>query len=431
MYETQEELIQPEAAPEAAAQPQAIRLESTHPARPPLHLGNYLPDDFFQNYYRKKFCYVPGAVSAADLARLPDIGQIDELLRTGYMNNSHIQPVKEGNRSNNFVPTTDGYLIDAVTMGEALGRGDSITINKVPLWNEAACELATSIEELTGFRGHCLWFASPSQGRAFNEHVDPPENFIIHTEGTKVWKFYPNYENFIPDPTFKTFVDRRVNKPIEKGSFELTLNRGDFLYVPRGLMHAPYNTSSFTSHLTFMSVPYSWYDYLAEACDYLETENAGFRAPTLARPMAAKSDYSGIKGALEALLEKVASLDPAIIERRLFERDVAARGVFAHAPLTAHYKPVTPDDLLSRDFRLILTRKSYFRIFQHTDATWHLWTAHASIELEPEVATLLVRMKKEQSFVEGAELREKLGDETAVLVATTCEQVGIAGIEFT
>jgi hypothetical protein len=71
--------------------------------------------------------------------------------------------------------------------------------------------------------------------QALNPHKDPDTIVVLQIHGKKLWNFY------------KDGIDWETNKPIE----ELVMEKGDFLFFPKGTLHSAQTTGDEDSlHLT-------------------------------------------------------------------------------------------------------------------------------------------------------------------------------------
>lgn len=91
-----------------------------------------------------------------------------------------------------------------------------------------------------------IYITPGEENQGFNIHHDSHDVFIMQIDGVKHWKFYESPIKLAsPDINF----DSSVHFP-GKLIDEITMHPGDFLYVPRGLMHCANTISEKSIHIT-------------------------------------------------------------------------------------------------------------------------------------------------------------------------------------
>jgi 50S ribosomal protein L16 3-hydroxylase len=96
-------------------------------------------------------------------------------------------------------------------------------------------------------KGRCLIYATPN-GKGTSAHFDQNINFILQIHGTKVWKLAPNHHVTNPmsrhsmgtstDPEMLNYLTSPLPTTFADDAYEVTLNPGSLLFVPRGYWHA-------------------------------------------------------------------------------------------------------------------------------------------------------------------------------------------------
>ena len=102
--------------------------------------------------------------------------------------------------------------------------------------------LSSDLGEKAQINSYCSW--KGTQG--FDIHYDTHEVFILQIEGSKEWNIYDNLSTSFPLLNSSKGEVPKDIEPINK----LTLTKGDFLYIPRGIWHSAIAIDEPSLHLT-------------------------------------------------------------------------------------------------------------------------------------------------------------------------------------
>ncbi|MBW3545087.1 MAG: cupin domain-containing protein, partial [Bacteroidetes bacterium] len=104
-------------------------------------------------------------------------------------------------------------------------------------------------------------YCTPKDSQGFNTHYDSHDVFVLQVHGEKKWQIYDcpiqlplkNFQEFNKDvdyhPTLRT---------------EVLLQAGDFLYIPRGMMHNAHTEDQPSIHITLGMLGTTYLDLLTE-----------------------------------------------------------------------------------------------------------------------------------------------------------------------
>jgi lysine-specific demethylase/histidyl-hydroxylase NO66 len=97
-------------------------------------------------------------------------------------------------------------------------------------------------------------------------HHDDVEVFILQTEGSKQWKLYSPVGGHELPETHSYDLPPDGLQPLPEPLHEVTLEQGDMLYFPRGIVHqACTGTGVFSTHVTFSTYQqHSWSAFLTQ-----------------------------------------------------------------------------------------------------------------------------------------------------------------------
>jgi len=167
----------------------------------------------------------------------------------------------------------DGRISRAVVAEEYL-RGATIIL---PQFHESTFnlgEFCRALEEVFTCHVQTNIYLTPSGNQGFPPHYDNHDVFVMQISGAKAWRLYGA-------PVETPFRGERFELgQHEAGEVtqELTLNPGDCLYLPRGLMHDAENVGDEPSlHVTVGLITKTWADLLLESISELALESPEFR----------------------------------------------------------------------------------------------------------------------------------------------------------
>ncbi|OBA10550.1 hypothetical protein A9988_17105 [Acinetobacter calcoaceticus] len=114
---------------------------------------------------------------------------------------------------------------------------------------------------------------------SFRAHWDTRDVFVFQFEGKKKWTLYkPNFDLPLNHQQSKDMPDYPC--PSEP-YMEVTLEKGDILYVPRGWWHDPIPVGEPTLHLSIGTYPFYPRDYMNWICNLLPDYKASARTDIL------------------------------------------------------------------------------------------------------------------------------------------------------
>jgi hypothetical protein len=227
-------------------------------------------EEFFDRYWerqplliaRQKPGYFSGLFSLADLESViyftrPRFPRPDEL--DGYGPNAS----RTFLRGDDAIPRK-AKAPQELTLSDLAGayrEGRTIIVDGMERRWPAIARLCRGLEaELHHLVGANLYFTPPdSQG--FPPHHDTHDVFIVQVEGSKRWRLYGSAEQLPLAELPRTFPREELG-PVQQ---DLTLQAGDVLYLPRGVIHEVCTNDSDSLHLTLGIYGYRWADLLGEA----------------------------------------------------------------------------------------------------------------------------------------------------------------------
>jgi len=124
--------------------------------------------------------------------------------------------------------------IDVNALFERYAQGATLYLDRLDRYDDRVGDLCRVLDGL--FKCRLLKasiLATPRGSRGFDVHFDTHDVFVLQLEGRKQWRLF---ESTVPLAAY--FQEYRMNGPAPQGLREaFVLGPGDFLYMPRGLVH--------------------------------------------------------------------------------------------------------------------------------------------------------------------------------------------------
>jgi lysine-specific demethylase/histidyl-hydroxylase NO66 len=258
-------------------------------------------------------------------------------------------------------------------------------------------------------------YITPPRARGLGVHFDTHDVFVLQVSGTKHWVVYePTVE--LPLPAQKCTVETD-DPPI----LDITLRPGDFLYVPRGFLHAAISLEEVSAHLTIGILADTWYDLLLEVTRQA-VEEVAFRA---ALPVGYAWDGAGFADAVAASLKQfatwVAQVDPEEVSQRRLEYFWGGRTpiLAGHLAQVTQLEHITDDSrvrwrpgsfpylVIKADSAVLLLGDRQLRMPARLETTMRLITSRKSFivsdlkeDLDPPGRLVLVRRLVQEGALE-------------------------------
>jgi ribosomal protein L16 Arg81 hydroxylase len=251
------------------------------------------PDEFRSDYW----CAQPLHISRGDasfFAQLITIEDVERQLSTDEVFSRHsVTTPREGYGPPDPPPTSVSELY------ERLLAGSSVRIRRLE------CLLDPGTPVLTLLRGMELalqhprdslsCYIAPPQATGLGPHHDETEIFTLQISGRKRWRLYGPVDSELP----ATYDREQLGPP----AHDFTLEEGDVLYVPGGVIHDVTNdVPSFS--LTVVFDPFRWSALLDLLWRQLAA-TAEFRAPLPAGVLFADRPHELLSRQLEPRVELV------------------------------------------------------------------------------------------------------------------------------
>ncbi|KAI9906997.1 hypothetical protein PsorP6_004037 [Peronosclerospora sorghi] len=143
-----------------------------------------------------------------------------------------------------------------------LDRGYSCQFYQPQRYVDGLYEINAAFEEVFGGLAGASAYLTPANSQALAPHHDDVEVFILQTQGRKKWKLYRPLVALAGEPSLDLAADQ-IGEPW----MELTMEEGDLLYFPRGVIHeACTDEDQFSTHVTISVYQHNtWANFLEVA----------------------------------------------------------------------------------------------------------------------------------------------------------------------
>ena len=305
-----------------------------------LAFGGLTPEQVFA--LREGSAWRLLAGGAADrYAGLLSIADLDAFLRTDAARHPRVTMADGGRQGSAAIPPdeylqTEGSRIDLPRLLARHDAGGSLVVSQFHEFHPPLAQLCRGLEKVFLHPVQANIYLTPPGAQGFRVHFDTHDVLVMQVSGAKSWRVWDD----IPFP-LPSRATPWANKQSPAGTpHALTLNPGDALYLPRGVMHeAAAQTGDAPSlHITLGFLEASIADMLRELLEILEAENPSLRASIpswrLAEPDGTAAIAARLAPALAALSSEAAleRLTLAAMDRITRDRLPLSQRSLAHRP---------------------------------------------------------------------------------------------------
>jgi ribosomal protein L16 Arg81 hydroxylase len=233
------------------------------------------PETFKRDYWEKK----PLTISRKQPSYYHELlspADMDHVLSNSSVHPSQIRVVHDGKEIQIGTRSAAGLIGTAGLLEElyAAYRGGSTLIIQFlhERWKPLRLLCQALATEFSA-RCHVNVYLTPAHEKGFNIHYDTHDVFILQSKGVKHWCLY---ESPFCLPLKGQPCDAETMKP---GTLldEFDLQAGDFLYLPRGAMHAAASCDSASQHLTVGIHTVTWATVVLRAIESAIEHDLPFR----------------------------------------------------------------------------------------------------------------------------------------------------------
>jgi ribosomal protein L16 Arg81 hydroxylase len=304
-----------------------------------------------------------------------------------------------------------------------------------PVW-----EMAGELERQLNANIITNVFLTPANSRAFSTHFDAHDVFILQLEGHKNWEVYDPPADLPMEKPVRVRpelfakrlpFDGRASLSAAKGQVptQIRLERGDFLYVPRGFSHRAWAGDELSMHLTVEIRAFTWHELFAHAIARHLPHDLVLRRGL---PPGFASDPERVEEAVNRRDELAAAVDAALAPDRLAEalEDLSNRYVYSRNPVSrGQLADLESAERIDPTTRLRIRPGVTARLATQGDGLVLFYSGHA-LTLPERSRSMLEFMLARRRFSVG-ELPTGLGDESRIVLARHLLKSGFLALEPT
>lgn len=268
---------------------------------------------FFENYWERDSCLakIPEE-SAENLMRPEDVEYLSYSLSACVKD--WLRLVKDARELPESLYSTAEGLVDVAKVNTAYRNGYTIQLSRIhKRWLPIAhlCRrleqefLASGIELRDRVGGHI--YLTPPSAQGLGIHFDYMDVFIIQLEGEKRWKVW-EWTDRLPVRQGTRLLPTDELPPLK---WDLSLKKGDVLYMPRGVIHEACTTDQYSLHLSVSVFPATWIDLLLPALQ----ESPLARAPVASGVVCSEEKIAQAQAALRTLFDQLSQ--PGALRRSI------------------------------------------------------------------------------------------------------------------
>lgn len=219
-------------------------------------------EEFFTDYYEKKHL----VIRKNNREAFKNVLTVQDLDKMFYTVSNHHPNFRLVDHSLDEVPDPKTYtvknsdLIDPLKFVKSFEAGCTLVMSNLEHKLEGCRRLTNEFESFFKHRTQSNIYLTPKNAQGFATHYDSHDVFILQFEGSKTWRIYNNAMP-LADKSTAFVKEGFVPGPIED---EFTLEMGDVLYVPRGVVHDAYCTAENSGHITTGLLGKTWAEHLGE-----------------------------------------------------------------------------------------------------------------------------------------------------------------------
>ncbi|MFD9466920.1 JmjC domain-containing protein [Streptomyces sp. NPDC060027] len=278
-----------------------------------LDLSQLAGDDgrFFSNYYGKIPFLRRGAVEKPK--EVLSVQRLDAILREQVVQASYITVVKNSRPLHSGAYSAsvriDGqHFADRVVpekMARYIDGGATAIWRQVHLFCDSMRKSREIMAEKLGARSDTYAFVTPPGVHGLSTHDDPDDVFAVQLEGCKRWKIWrPQGNPRLPGKIYDLAEVENLGEPV----MDVTLEPGDFLYIPRHAPHATLAGAATSLHVTVAVRHDMWSQIISSIAERVMGEDPRFSELPLFS-VGAQNWSAGLRARLHELAASLEAVD--------------------------------------------------------------------------------------------------------------------------
>lgn len=241
-----------------------------------MNIKEIFDNNFFKNYWTKDFLLIKGD-SERNIINF-NYQSLNDILNfhSNTINSRILRVVNDGQKIDeiNYFDTIidpkygQYQKLNTEKLKELVDHGCTIIIDEIQLMNYPVSQISN--EFLDHFQEQNISvnaYFSLIEGNGFGWHFDTHDVFIYQSEGKKKWEISAISYNYpLPGQSCNN-----MEKP-NSTSTDIVLNKGDILYIPRGMWHRASSCKEGSLHITFGIKSKTYIDIILEITEHLKND---------------------------------------------------------------------------------------------------------------------------------------------------------------
>ncbi|OQR81586.1 nucleolar protein [Thraustotheca clavata] len=215
---------------------------------------------FQAEYFEKKPLHLSNVQPCSGLFSRQKLLEILSQQALEYTSDLTITHYKDNQREN-YQPPDETTIATSKQVEKLMKNGYSVQFYQPQRYNDQLCTINAALEQQFGCLAGSSAYLTPPHAQALAPHHDDVDVFIFQTQGSKHWKLYAPLVPLAGEHS-GDFTQDMIGEP----TMEITLNEGDFLYFPRGMIHQACTSNAFSTHVTISIYHHtSWANFMEVA----------------------------------------------------------------------------------------------------------------------------------------------------------------------
>lgn len=257
---------------------------------------------FLREHWEQSLMLVQGR-PADKYAEILTIDSIDRTLASCKIPPTHI----DLGRDSASIAKTEFCSGNDVDLDRVLSlhrQGATIILRAFHEWSWPVQSLRRMFEAVFECPVQVNVYLTPPGGQSTPAHFDTHDIFILQIEGAKHWRMWQSSRRL---PLHDEYFDKNKH-PVGSTESDITLQPGDLLYMPRGAVHEPRTTTSYSIHISVGVVVATWADLLAATVREASLTNVALRSSP---PLTAGGWIRKPRRLVREIRKRIAMLDRA------------------------------------------------------------------------------------------------------------------------
>ncbi len=281
-------------------------------------------------------------------ASLIATSDIERLLSTRDVFFPDVQVVHHETNISRFDYTDESSQIDPIKLAQLVAQGATMVVSNAQKQFSELAALCRDVTQSLQMRCQTNLYLSPPGNQGFGSHYDTHDVFILQVQGIKTFRFYPS-DVELPFPDDQYDPEQNPHTDVTE---TVTLNAGDTLYIPRGLVHdALAHPEEPSLHITLGVFPAVVRDVLQEAIQVAAEQRVVYRHSVLDERVRSAGATSAFKALMAAVLTEEVLQEAW---SRISDRAALDATPVCEPTLTHHAITLTATSMLTRTQEMMI-----------------------------------------------------------------------------